>query len=184
MVAIKNTYSLGMNQDAIPELLPSGMYARALNAIDQSRENSNFGLTNELSNELVCSVPGNIVGWTHIDERNATLIFSTQSGSSLYLFYHDTNECRFVCSDSEFGCDWGFGECEYIYGEFKSFNACNELHVYFSSNCFYYVVNIDEMLNATRKAAVISCEDCTYFDLFTSVCVPQIKATTQKKCRK
>lgn len=173
---LKNTFEGGMIKDSLESLSSDKSYWLARNAIHESRTSSNFGLVNEESNSLVASLPGTIKGHSHIPERNQTLFFVDAGSSQLWLFNHDTNATKFVCADSDFGCVWGFSGCEYLYGEFKSFNACNELHVYWSSDCIYHVVNIDEMLDPMRKAAVAACEDCSYFDVFKATCGPHLSA--------
>jgi hypothetical protein len=173
---IKNTFTSGMSSDSLETLSNPDTYRMARNAIHQSREASGFGLVNEESNEMVASFGGTIVGHSYIEERNQTLFFVDNGSSELWLFNHDDNSTTFVCSDAEFGCTWGFAGCELLYGEFKQFNNCNELHVYWSSDCIYHVVNIDEMLAPARKAAVIACEDCTYFDVFKATCGPHMSA--------
>lgn len=171
---MKNTFENGLLTDALDELQPPGSYRFAWNAVTSSRYASSFGLTNELDRTATASLPATIVGKTSIEERNQTLLFL--SNGELHLYNHDTDTTTFVCSDSEFGCNWNFSKCEYKYGEFKHFNKCNELHVYWSSDCTYHVVNIDEMLDPVRKACVKANEDCTYFDIFKCICGPRISA--------
>lgn len=173
---ILNKFTGGMVMDQVDSLSSPESYTYALNAIHETRHGSNFGLTNEESDEIAASIGETIVGHSHIEEWNQTLFFTKGNGSSLWLFNHEDNSTEFVCSDQEFGCDWGFGGCEFLYGEFKSFNACNELHVYFSSDCVYRVVNINEMLDRSRKSAIKDSEDCTYFDVFKATCSPNMSA--------
>lgn len=181
MAELNTYFTRGMIQDSLESLQPEGSYRFAFNAVTQSKDRSNFGLTNEEEIEQVASLGGTIVGKSYIEERNKTLLFVQSEGSQLWLFDHKTNQIQFVCSDTEFSCDWGFSNCEFIYGEFKKFNKCKELHVYWSSECTYHVVNIDEMLNPTRKAAVKTLDDvCGHFDLFKPVCGPHISAIPSK----
>lgn len=181
MAELNTYFTRGMIQDSLESLQPEGSYRFAFNAVTQSKDRSNFGLTNEEEIEQVASLGGTIVGKSYIEERNKTLLFVQNGGSQLWLFDHKTNQIQFVCSDTEFSCDWGFSNCEFIYGEFKKFNKCKELHVYWSSECTYHVVNIDEMLNPTRKAAVKTLDDvCGHFDLFKPVCGPHISAIPSK----
>lgn len=176
---IRNQFTNGMMQDSIESLSNPETYRMARNAIHQSREASNV-FVNEESNKLIASFGGTIKGKSHIDERNQTLFFVYNGASELWLFNHQSGKTTFVCSDQEFGCDWGFDGCEFLYGEFKSFNACDELHVYWSSDCIYHVVNIDEMLNKARKAAVKELNDCSYFDVFKATCTPSLSALPSK----
>jgi len=176
MAEIRNTFTDGMVRDSLESLSNDKTYRIARNAIHQSRDASNFGLVNEESTFLAASMSGTIKGKSHISERNQTLVFVYNGASEIWLFNHTDNSTTFVCSDQEFGCDWGFDGCEFLYAEFKSFNKCNELHAYWSSDCIYHVVNLDEMLDDTRKASVIACEDCTYFDVFKATCGPHLSA--------
>ena len=153
---------------------PKGTYPYALNAIDGEVNATTQGLYNEQSHELVAEQAG-IIGHTHIAERNQTLIFTKQG--EIKLFDHQSNELKFVCSDKEFGCDWGFDTCEHMYAEIKNSNHCTEMYIYFSSGCVYYRVNIDEMLDRVRKESIKACEDCSYFQVFNCVCAPKISAT-------
>lgn len=173
---IRNVFTDGMVQDSLPSLSNGSSYRIARNAVTESDEHMHFGLVNERSTELVASFGGDIVGETYLEERDATLYFVDAAGGSLYLFHHTLEQTEFICSASEFGCDWGFGGCEYLYAESKRHNKCEELYVYFSSQCVYYVVNVDEMLDPVRKASVIECEDCEYFRLFHSICGPKLSA--------
>ena len=100
------------------------------------------------------------------------------------MFNHDTKDKTFVASDTEFGCDWGFKSCEWIYGEFKTIEPCSELHVYWSSGCIYYTINIDLMLDSVRKEALKEeikqerrqCSDktCDYFRIFKCSTIPKV----------
>lgn len=168
-----------MVRDARPSLTPPGAYYTALNAINGTREELGQFLVNEESNRLAATFSGEIVGTTLIEERNQALIFVNNGGTSeLHLFHIDDEVTELVATDKEFGCDWGFGKCEHHYAEIKSFGNCNELHAYWSSDCTYHVINIDEMLDPVRKNAVKMCEDCSYFDIFRCVCGPSMSATS------
>lgn len=178
---IVSTFENGMIQDGLEYLSPKGSYVRALHAIYASRDATGFGLVNEEEREEVRQLTGTIKGYSHIEERNQTLFFVYNGRSEIWLFNHSNNDVQFVCADKEFGnCDWGFDGCELLYAEFKQFNECNELHAYWSSDCIFHVVNIDEMLNEKRKQAVIEANDCTYFDVFVATCGPHISAISAK----
>lgn len=174
MPIIQKRFNKGMNSDALDFLQPAEQYQIALNAVSSTRDSTNFGLANEESNELVWDSGATIKGKAHVSEWNKTILFVYDGTSAIYIFDHKTNTAEFVCRDSEFGCDWGFDNCEYMYAEFKHFNSCRELHAYFSSKDIYYVININEMLDDIRKQNVIDCEDCSHFELFHSVCSPNM----------
>lgn len=164
----------GLFMDTSVQDQPKGTYPYALNAIHEDDSNTTQGLFNEQSTEKVASISG-VVGHTHVAERNQTILFIEDG--SIKLFNHQDNSIIDVCQDSEFGCSWGFDNCEHMYAETKHYNHCDELHIYFSSKCVYYKVNIDEMLDPIRKNSVITCEDCTYFEVFSCICAPKLSAT-------
>lgn len=175
MTVLQNNFTGGMNKDAMNEMAPDNTYRLALNAIDQSRDNSAFGLVNEEGNRLAHRFNGEIKGWSYIDDIESTLFFIYNGSSELWIFNHNTEEAKFVVSDQELGCEWGFDGCEFLYAEFKRFNACNELHAYWSSDCVYHVVNIDEMLNPQRKASAVA-QGCGYTEVFRASCSPHLSA--------
>ena len=174
---IQNTFRDGLVPEALESLSPNSSYELALNAVHQSREKSNFGLVNEESNELAVSFGANIVGWSHIEERNQTLYFLADD--SLWLHHHSNDKKERVVGASDFGCTWNFKKCEFLYGEFAQKNHCNELHVYWSSDCIYHVVNIDEMLDPNRRGAIT--DGCAHFDIFKAVCGPHLSATPAER---
>lgn len=172
-----NSFGGGMLQDRSDSFAPSETYFAALNAVHETEGAANVGLTNEQSNRLSVEVGGEILGTTYIEQIRKSIIFANDNGSVIYLFDHINETLEFVLSDVEFGCNWGFDTCEFMYAEVKEHNACDELYIYFSSGCTYYVVNITEMLNPTRKNAVKSCETCSYFEVFHPICTPVVNAT-------
>jgi hypothetical protein len=170
----RNTFDGGMIQDIMPEYMKSNNYFYALNAVHGSHDfrlysngqNSSF-LVNEKSNELAASFSAKVVGISYIDERNQSLVFTIDNKIS--LFDHKTREVielvdgnnyqnNDTCARDIIGPCWNFAKCEMMYAEFKTLQPCNELHAYFSSGCHYYVINIDELLDPARKAA-LTCRD-------------------------
>lgn len=176
---IRKTFNGGMITDALPMIAPKDSYKYALNAVFGDRTYSNYGLSMEESNKLVCELAGKIVGVSHVDERNWSIIFlaGNDGSSGIYYYDHNKDKCELIVTDKEMGCDWCFDQCEFKYGEVKQFGACNEMTLYFSSCCTYYKINIDEMLDPVRKNAVKECRDCSYFQLFDCVCEPSLSVT-------
>jgi hypothetical protein len=163
-----NTFGKGMTQDVLPEYMANDSYTYALNAVHNSHEYRGGFLVNEKSNELVASFGAAIVGITYIDERNQSLVFTRDNAISLYDHidkrviplvdgdaYPPLDKCDTQLATT--GC-WDFSKCEMMYATFKSFGACRELHAYFTSGCHVYVINIDELQDAGRKAG-LTCED-------------------------
>lgn len=166
-----------MYADSHPSVQPEGTYRYARNAIHESDDHVGFGLTNEQHLVEVGSFDGQVVGATYIKQRDQSLVFVKNGGASeVWLFDFQTYEKTKVVSDDEFGCNWNFSECEELYGEFKTMGDCNELRVYFSSNCTYYVLNIDALLDPDRR----DCFECDDFLLFTCHCVPNLEITVSE----
>lgn len=205
MVVLRNTFTSGLYTDHRPELQPKSSYSYMLNGINQSSDSSYFGISREESNELSVEVPGTVVGTSYIDEDNSSIIFVKNGDSSeIHLFDHDTEELKFVAADTEFLCEWDFSDCEWIYAETNKLEPCNETVIYFSSGCTYYRINITELLDPERKAALVNsisenekldCDKffnkpecqrckgltCEYFKLFKGACGPNISVFFSEK---
>jgi hypothetical protein len=188
---IINTFNEGMVQDIPESLAPKNTYQWAKNAVLADRESLGLTLSNEESNKLVADVGEPIVGQVFVEAINSSIIFS--ASDKISIFDHDKEILTEVMTAGEFGCSWGFNQCEWIDPEYKFMQSCDELHVYFSSNCTYHVVNITEMLNPVRKAALkasiidgnalgTNCDlSCQYFNLFSCVCTPKFTADISEK---
>lgn len=164
---IVNTFLGGMNKDLEPAMVPNDSYIEAWNAVMQGDEH--FNLTNEHSTKLEEQYGGKIVGYIRVPARDATLYFVRSASSSVHLFNHTTGKSQKVVEDSEYGCSWNFDQCEFILGEYKKLSPCNDLLVYFSSNCTFYRLNIDELLDSARRQH-LTCKD---FFLFNCICGPK-----------
>lgn len=178
---ITNSFEGGLNTDVHVDGGNNTTYNYALNLIASDKEQNTFR-SNEHSNRLCYDYGQTIVGASYIEDRNSTLVFL--SNGELHLLNNDNCTSKFIASDTEFGCDWGFKSCEWVYGEFKTIHPCDDLLVYWSSGCQYYWINIDEMLNPVRKQSLKDtikqerkqCSDrtCDYFRLFKCVATPKL----------
>lgn len=178
---IVNSFEGGLNSDLHPDSVGNKTYDYALNIVNKDHNQITY-LSNEHSTEESADFGQTIVGASYINDRNKTLIF-LQNGE-LWLFDHKTKKKEFVASDTEFGCEWGFKDCEWMYAEFKTMQPCSELHAYWSSGCIYYSINIDEMLDKKRKEALKEeikeeqrqCSDktCDYFKIFKCHTFPKV----------
>lgn len=178
---LNNTFEKGMLQDSLKYLQAQGTYRYAKNMTRGDREATGYGLSVEESNKKLHTFSSKIVGAYYVESLDASVYFTADG--SIHLFDHNSKESTFVAQDKEFGCDWGFQECEWISATFKTDQPCNETKVYWSSGCDYYVVNIAEMLNPARKNAIKrsiqtvdnSClHTCDYFKLMKCVCAPNM----------
>ena len=116
---LHNSFSKGMGVDFDPVVQPEGTYRIAVNAVTQSNDEIFDGLTNEESNIKSFSVPGTAVGYTYIQEHDKFLIFSHDGASIIGWGDPNTNEYEEIVRDSDYGCDWGFKDCEWLYAEYK-----------------------------------------------------------------
>jgi hypothetical protein len=153
-----NTFEKGMYQDSLPHLQPKGTFRYARNMVFGDREAKGYGMSTEESNKLIHDYGKKIVGGKYIESLDATVLFLEDG--SIHLFDHTKEESTFVAQDKEFGCNWGFQGCEWIRPDVKTDQPCNEVKVYWSSGCDYYVVNLAEMLNPKRKAALVESIKC------------------------
>lgn len=189
--AISNQFNGGLLLDSIESLQLPNTYRYARNAILGDSTAYGYGLSNEQSNELAADLGEAIVGHLFVERLNASIVFTVSD--SLFYFDHDLNESKKIASASEFGCKWNFSTCSWIDAEFKTLQPCDELYVYFASgDCTYYRLNVSEMLNPVRKAALIesikagnnsktNCSySCDYFKLMNCVCTPKITASTSE----
>lgn len=188
----QNSFRGGMNTDTHPIDQPDNTYRFALNLVTRDLDQESLS-SNEYANELCVEFEGDIVGYANIDELDGFVVFVNNNGSS-EIHYVNQNECtsEFIASDEEFDCDWGFSDCEFIYGESKSLADCNELYLYWSSGCEYYWVNYSELADEKRKEGLKShiaegqsqidrcgIRSCDYFKVFDKVCAPTIHAESK-----
>lgn len=186
---IVNTFNGGMTLDFPESIQPRNTYRLAKNAVLSDRESIGITISNEESNEFSAAVGAAVVGHFFVEAHNFSVIFSI--GDNIGVFDHDKEEYTHVASAGDFGCSWGFNSCEWIQAEYKFMQPCDEIFIYFSSNCTYYRVNISELMSSIRKAALISsikaggtsgCEyNCDYFKLFNCVCTPKFTADVAER---
>lgn len=187
---ISNAFTSGMVLDTLESMQNPAAYRYARNAILGDKDSYGYGLSNEESNELVATVGAAIVGHTFVERLNASIIFA--EGDIIGYFDHDLDEYKEIARASEFGCSWGLNQCEFLDAEYKSMQPCDELYVYFSSNCTYYRINLSEMLNPVRKSALVAAvkagnisktncsHSCDTFKLLNCICTPKITASTSE----
>ena len=184
---IVNSFGSGLNWDDHINITDNKSYRYAMNIINNDN-NQNTYISNEHSNRLVASYGSKIVGRKYINKINSTVIL-LQSGE-LHLFNHDTETTKFVASDSEFGCDWGFSACEWVQAWDYDNYIC-DLWLTYSSNKVYYNLNLSELLDPKRKAGLkqslssgcgegCTVRTCEYFKVFKKSCDPHIEAIALK----
>lgn len=165
-----NMFSGGLVTDDNPLYQRDGTYTHLLNGRKLIEDQVAFGLSNALSNQLHASGLGEVVGITLIEERDQFIVFSRNGGATIYLVSSITGEVKELINLS--GCGVDFSSCENIYAEMKTMQPCSELFIYFSSNCVYYVLNVDALLDEKRRGDY----ECDDYLLFKCVCVPEIEA--------
>lgn len=155
---------------------PSGTYKYSRNMIhesDQYRSSEGEGsfLVQEQSTKQILELPARPVGYGYVESRDWAVFFLSNNEIG-YINFKD-HSYNTIYSGSCFN----FGSCEYIEPEFKFAYGCNELLMYFSSNCKYYKVNIDELLRGTdycESCTPSSGECCEHFDLLKATTIPNI----------
>ncbi len=171
----------GMDLDSLTSRTPGDSWKFAMNAVIKNRHNRNFGIGPEHSTEFTEDIK-DCVGSIYLDNMNSTLYFTKEQ--DIKLFDHKTKKSKFVFNASEFGCDFGLGNCEY---HDITFQTIKDTIVYFSSQGIYYSFNLDEMLSPKRKEGLkksITCEGCIkacdIFKIFLPSCGIKINAARQK----
>jgi len=135
--------------DSYNSYQPKGTYRYARNAVSESDEytssaqNGTF-LTNEQALKNIVDLPGVPRGHGLVGSRDWVIYFF--DGGE--IGYVDLNTERYHTIYNG-GC-FNFSKCEYISPKFTFRYGCNELLMYWSSNCTYYKMNIDEMLDPER----------------------------------
>lgn len=158
-----NTFTKGLWKDALPSLTPKGTYNEAWNSVRQTEEESYYGLSNEPSNEIKVSLPGEVRGLYYVEERDKFVAFilndSTGQGEIGVI---DEKKCTYTryCSSP----DIELSQIEWVDVEAKVLQPCNQLYVYFSTKNTYKYFNLDD-----------TCGDYCPKLLFDCQCVPAIK---------
>ena len=183
-VNIANFPRGGMNMDSYPTEMPLTDVRFRVNGGFGSKKYFHPGDVNDKSMaKWIEGMPENYVGSVTIAERGYWIIFSENDGASeIGMANWKDKKYTKIATDKEFGCDWGFGDCEEIRIEYDYLEGCKDLKVYFSSKTIYYNINIDELIDPKRKEGLLSlinsevegdeCQkyDCTYFQNFKCVC--------------
>ena len=186
---IVNTFNGGMTLDFPESIQPRDTYRLAKNAVLSDRESIGITISNEESNEFSAAVGAAVVGHFFVEAHNFSVIFSV--GDNIGVFDHDKEEYVHVASAGDFLCNWGLNSCEWLTCEYKFMQPCDEIFVYFSSNCTYYRINLSELMSSTRKKSLIAaikdggptgCEyNCDYFKLFNCVCTPKFTSNVAER---
>lgn len=180
---ITNTFNGGLNWDDYISVGDNNDYRYALNIVNSDEEQNTFRV-NEHSTREVASFSGNVVGKRYITQLASTIYFL--EGGEIHLYNHNTKELKFVAKASEFGCDWGMDDCEWI-DIHNYYQYINDIWITYSSNKTYFNLNLTELLDPKRKAGLIaslgagcskgcSQRTCEYFKVFKKSCDPHIEA--------
>lgn len=176
---IKNTFEKGLWLDSYNSYQPEGTYRYALNAVSETDEytsNSGSFIANEQAPDKVLDLPAAPVGQGVVESRNWVILFLENNE----IGYVDLNEGKYHTIYS--GSCFNFDKCEEIEPSFAFRTNCGELVTYFSSNCTYYRVNIDELLRGVDYCDTCPEEEgkecCDHFKIMKEVKIPKI--TTER----
>lgn len=165
-----NTFHKGMWKDSLPSMQPDGTYKEAWAAVNTTDNESNFGVANELSNELFILLPKNTLvrGLIYAEERDwyVVMLFNGSSGlSEIGILDEKLKTYTKIVDDNDLpDGKLDFSEDEWIAGmELKVNQPCNELYLYWSSRYWYNHINLDDI-----------CRDYSIakFRLFRCICGP------------
>lgn len=191
MTKKKDTYNsfnnfFGIDNDSIPEYADKESYEMALNAVRQNGDKKG-ALFSEGSTKKIVPVDANVIGRVFVEARDWYVLlfdnseigyFSTESetytriGSLNALSNRTGSACGNGGTEVPGGCNFDFTGCGRVNLEYNFWNNCHELHIEFSHKCEYYTVNLDEMADPKRRAAM-NCQDLR---TFKCDCIPSGRA--------
>ena len=179
-------FNKGMYMDADPNNFPEGYYSFAMNYVSKDSSQMMIG-SNEHANKKIADTANKIAGKIYQEEFDRS--FFILRDQSIWMQTHKDETLKKVCEASEFNCEWEILNCEFVHVEVYT-KGC-DTYVQFSANWVYYSINISQMLDPKRKAALISeiidpdCKTCNkscdYFRVFKPKCRPSIKAKAYQK---
>ena len=170
---IINSFSSGLDLDNHIGITDNTTYKYALNIVNNDSDQNTY-ISNEHSNRKVASYGAKIVGRKYINQLNSTVIF-LQNGE-IHLFNHDKEESKFVASDTEFNCDWGFGSCEWV-EILNYYQYICDMWLTYSSNKIYYNINLSELLDPARKAGLITSLGANYLFVYGIVFISKSRSS-------
>lgn len=167
---IINTFTEGMWQDSLMSLQQKGTYREAWSAVLASEEANSFGITNELSNDLLVAIPEgfDIRGIVYAEERNQFVVLLhdyNKNFSEIGIIDEITKIYTKKLNDTDLGGKLCFSE-EFCDLTLKNTGQCNPLEVYWSNKDIYKYVNLDDPFICNNTI-----ED---LDVFKCDCGPQL----------
>lgn len=136
-----NDLSKGLWQDSLPSQQPENTFREAWNAVVESDAENSYGISNENANELSVIVEGDVRGIISVEERDYYLAFVWKGDKGeLGIIHPNKKEYKKLTDSDKLGisCD------EWVNMELKIMQPCNQLHLYFSTQDTYKVINIDD----------------------------------------
>lgn len=136
--------------DSLHSLQPSGTYREAWNAVDKSENEENFGLKNEMSNELKVSLPGRVIGLIRVEERDQFVTFTqVGEGTEIGIIDKKTHTYKSVVTT---------GKVDKFINATYQIDSCNDLRAYWSENNMYKTANLDESCENHEIEDLIKCD--------------------------
>lgn len=130
--------------DSPRSLQPAGTYRHAYNAVNTTDLESNFGLSNEQSNELFTNIPGTVRGMVYVEERDQYVVFVDNNGLG-QVGIIDEKDRKYICvTNAEIAPELGVCVDQWIDCEVKVVQPCNNLYLYWSSGDVYKRINLDD----------------------------------------
>lgn len=133
-----------MWSDSLLSQQPNGTYLEAWNAVIDSDSETKYGISNEPSNELFVSLPGDVRGMIYVEERDQYIVFlDTGGGGEIGIVYEKGKYYKKITTT---GISSKLGICqdEWIDCDVKIMQPCNQLYLYWSSGNVYKRINLDD----------------------------------------
>jgi hypothetical protein len=130
--------------DSPRSLQPPSTYRHSYNAVNTTDLESNFGLSNEQSNELFTSIPGIVRGLVYVEERDQYVVFVDNNGLG-QIGIIDEKDRKYICvTNAEIAPELGVCVDQWVDCEVKVVQPCNNLYLYWSSDDVYKRINLDD----------------------------------------
>lgn len=130
--------------DSLLSLQNSTTYIEAWNAVIDSDSESNYGISNEPSNELFIDGPGEVRGVIYVEERDQYVVFINNKGVGEIGLYKEKTKSYSKITTTDIAPELGITQDQWIDCEVKIMQPCNHLYLYWSSGDVYKRLNLDD----------------------------------------
>lgn len=137
------TFEKGLWKDSLHSLQPQGTWRDAWGVVVESDQEGNYGVSNEPSDELLASLPGETRGLLYVEERDYYVVFLSGGKNEIGVI-DEIQKCYRTIVDGTQMEELGICDTEWIDVTSKTRGSCNHLWIYWSANDEYRRLNLDD----------------------------------------